>query len=197
MFLRPARASPWLGVERKTRDRRETWMNAKTKRLFCRLKKRTQRHCGRQEEPVILISRLLLRMPGKYVASFKKWMECTKMNLITRVWTFFHSLSDHARFDHLSLFIWSRVFWPSITRYLTTRVLTIYHSLSEHACFGHLSRETYAKQTTVLEQQSVWPSIVSPALPNLWLFLVLVANLARSYYGNQRMGFPLTHWAVS
>ena len=177
-------------------------MNAKTKRLFCRLKKRTQRHCGRQEEPVdpnlqIAITHARQVCSQLYLDFHKKWMECTKMNLITRVWTFFHSLSDHARFDHLSLFIWSRVFWPSITRYLTTRVLTIYHSLSEHACFGHLSRETYAKQTTVLEQQSVWPSIVSPALPNLWLFLVLVANLARSYYGNQRMGFPLTHWAVS
>ena len=124
------------------------------------------------------------------------WPSIT-LYLITRVLAIYHSLSDHARFDHLSLVIWARVFWPSITRYLITRVLTIYHSLSEHACFGHLSRETYAKQTTVLEQQSVWPSIVSPAPPNLWLFLVLVANLARSYYGNQRMGFPLTHWAVS
>ena len=107
VFLRPARASPWLGVERKTRDRRETWMNAKTKRLFCRLKKRTQRHCGRQEEPVILISRLLLRMPGKYVASF--------------IWT---STKNEWNAQNARLL---RAFRPSITRYLITRVLAIYH----------------------------------------------------------------------
>ena len=144
MFLRPARASPWLGVERKTRDRRETWINAKAKRLFCRFKKRTQRHCGRQEEPVILIYRLLLRMPGKYVASFiwtstknewnaQKWTLLRAFGpsftryLITRDLTIYHSLSDHACFGHLSLVIWPRAFWPSITRYLITRVLAIYH----------------------------------------------------------------------
>ena len=29
-------------------------------------------------------------------------MKCTERTLITRVWTFYHSLSDHACFDHLS-----------------------------------------------------------------------------------------------
>ena len=28
-------------------------------------------------------------------------MECTERDLITRDWTFYHSLSDHACFDHL------------------------------------------------------------------------------------------------
>ena len=49
-------------------------------------------YCGRQEEPAILISRLLWRMRRIYVASIyldfhEEWMECTERNLITRVWT--------------------------------------------------------------------------------------------------------------
>ena len=64
-------------------------------------------YCGRQEEPAILIFRLLLPMRRMYVASFhldfhEEWMECKECNLIIRVWTL-------------------------ITRNLITRVLTIYH----------------------------------------------------------------------
>ena len=43
-----------------------------------------------------------------YIASIRldfdsECMECAESTLITRVWTFYHSLSDHACFDHLSL----------------------------------------------------------------------------------------------
>ena len=63
-------------------------------------------YCGQQEEHAILISRLL-RMRRKYLPSIRldfheEWMECTGRNLITRVWTFYLSQSDHACFDHLS-----------------------------------------------------------------------------------------------
>ena len=74
-------------------------------------------------------------MPGNYVASF--------------IWT---STKNEWNAQNATLL---RAFGPSITRYLITCVLAIYHSLSDHACFGHLSRETYATQATVLEQQSV------------------------------------------
>ena len=45
---------------------------------------------GRQEEPAILVSRLLLRTRRMYVASIRlEWMKCsTERNLITRVSTF-------------------------------------------------------------------------------------------------------------
>ena len=51
--------------------------------------------CGRQKEPAILFSMLFLRMHRMYVASIRlyfhyKWMKCTKRNLITCVWTFYH-----------------------------------------------------------------------------------------------------------
>ena len=51
---------------------------------------------GRQEEPTILISRLLLRMRYVCVASIcfdfhKEWMQCTQRNLITRVWIFYYT----------------------------------------------------------------------------------------------------------
>ena len=52
-------------------------------------------YCGRQEEPAILISRLLLRMRRMYVAGFRldfhgEWMDCTERNLIMRVLTDCH-----------------------------------------------------------------------------------------------------------
>ena len=70
--------------------------------------------CGRQEEPAILISRLLLRMRHIYVASIRldfhrEWMECTERNLITRVLTNCHmkltqsTVIEQKRFDLLSL----------------------------------------------------------------------------------------------
>ena len=55
-------------------------------------------YCRQQEEPAILTPRLLLRMRHTYVVSI--CLESTEHNLITRVWTFYHSLSDHACFDH-------------------------------------------------------------------------------------------------
>ena len=60
-------------------------------------------YCYRQEEPVILISRLLLRMHSLYLASF------VRMNGMYR------TQSDHVRFYLLSLIICSCMFWPSIT----------------------------------------------------------------------------------
>ena len=70
--------------------------------------------CGRQEEPAILISRLLLRMRHIYVASIRldfhrEWMECTERNLITPVLTNCHmkltqsTVVEQKRFDLLSL----------------------------------------------------------------------------------------------
>ena len=77
-------------------------------------------YCGRQEEPAILISRLLLRMRRMYEGSIPldvhlEWMESTKRNLITRVSTFYPSLSEHASFDHLwnlrKAQHWSKSLW--------------------------------------------------------------------------------------
>ena len=55
--------------------------------------------CGRQEEPAILISSLLLRMRLMYVASIASirldfhegCVECTECTLIKRVWSLYHS----------------------------------------------------------------------------------------------------------
>ena len=71
-------------------------------------------YCGRQEEPAILISRLLMRMRRMYVASIPlefhgEWMECTEGNLITRVLTNCHmkltqnTATEQKRFDLWSL----------------------------------------------------------------------------------------------
>ena len=57
--------------------------------------------CRRQEEPAILMSRLLLRMHCMYVASFVLPL---RMNAMPR------TQFDHARLDLLSLVIRSRVF---------------------------------------------------------------------------------------
>ena len=51
--------------------------------------------CGRQEEPAILISRLLLRMRRMYLASIRLTSTKNEWNLITRVWTFYHSCFDN------------------------------------------------------------------------------------------------------
>ena len=50
--------------------------------------------------------------------------------------------------------------WTSITRYLITRVLTICH--------------VKRTQSTALEQKRFDLRLLSPALRNLWLFIVLV-----------------------
>ena len=70
--------------------------------------------CGRQEEPAILIFRLLLRMRGMYGASIRldfhgEWMDYTERNLITRVLTNCHmkrtqsTAIEQKRFDLRSL----------------------------------------------------------------------------------------------
>ena len=61
---------------------------------------------------------------------------------------------DRARFDLRPLVIWSRVFWPSVTRNLH-------------------------KASTAMEQKRLDLWSLSPALPNLWLLLVLLC-LCRS-----------------
>ena len=82
-------------------------------------------YCGWQEEPAILNSRLLLGMRRMYVAIIHldfnlEWMERTERNLITRVWTFYHPLSEHACFDYLSRETYAKysdaakAFWHSI-----------------------------------------------------------------------------------
>ena len=49
------------------------------------------------------VSRLLLcAFIAGQVDFQKESVECLQRNLITRVWTFYHSQSDHACFDHLS-----------------------------------------------------------------------------------------------
>ena len=69
--------------------------------LFCQ--SNVSYYYGRQAEPAIQISRLLLRMRRMYVASIRLDFH--------EEWTQF----DHARLDFPSLVIWSRVFWPSVT----------------------------------------------------------------------------------
>ena len=64
--------------------------------------------CGRQEEPAILMSRLLLSTHHMYVVSFRFELPL-RMNGMHR--THF----DHVRLDLQSLVILSRVFWPSVT----------------------------------------------------------------------------------
>ena len=70
--------------------------------------------CGRQEEPAILIFRLLLRMRGMYGARIRldfygEWMDYTERNLITRVLTNCHmkrtqsTAIEQKRFDLRSL----------------------------------------------------------------------------------------------
>ena len=58
-----------------------------------------QHICGRQEEPAIVISRMLLRMRCMCVVSI-----C----LVLRVLTFYHSLSNHVCFDSLRLSVWGK-----------------------------------------------------------------------------------------
>ena len=49
-------------------------------------------NCGRKEEPAVLISRLLLNMHCMYVASIHlNGMHRTSFNLMTRIWTLYHS----------------------------------------------------------------------------------------------------------
>ena len=70
-------------------------------------------NCGRQEEPAILISRLLLRTRRMYVASirldFHYWM-----------YRMHKTQSNHACFDYLSRETYAKhsagakAFWPSI-----------------------------------------------------------------------------------
>ena len=71
-------------------------------------------NCGRQEEPAMLISRLLLRTRRMYVAcsirlDFHYWM-----------YRMHRTQSDHARFDYLSRETYAmhsagaKAFWPSI-----------------------------------------------------------------------------------
>ena len=74
----------------------------------------------------ILISRLVLRMRRMYVASIRlhlkneEWVECTERNLITYVWAFYHSSSDHFCFDYFSRETYTKhsdgakAFWPSV-----------------------------------------------------------------------------------
>ena len=59
--------------------------------------------CGRQEEPAVLISRLIITHAShvRNQLSFGLPLECIERNLITRFWTFKHSQSDHACFYHL------------------------------------------------------------------------------------------------
>ena len=62
-------------------------------------------YCGHQEEPAILISRLLLCVRGTYVAtaSFRLPLRMSgmhrtkKRNVATHVWTFYHSESSITR----------------------------------------------------------------------------------------------------
>ena len=67
-------------------------------------------YCGGQGEPAILISRLLLRTRRMYsVCSQHSFGLPLRMNGMHR------TQFDYARLDFLSLVIWSRVFWPSVT----------------------------------------------------------------------------------
>ena len=64
--------------------------------------------CGRQEEPSILISRLLLRTHRMYVCSQLSFGLPLRMNGMHR------TQFNHVRLDLLSLVSLSLVFWPSV-----------------------------------------------------------------------------------
>ena len=86
--------------------------------------------CGRQEEPVILISRLLLCIRRMYVASIR-------FGLPLRMNGMHKTQFDHARFDLLPLVTWSRVSWPSVTRNL--RKAQRWNNGKTHSDFRSLS----------------------------------------------------------
>ena len=94
-------------------------------------------YCGRQEEPVTLISRLLLRMRRMYVCSQHSFWLLLRMNGIHR------RQSYDARFDLLSLVIWSHVFSLSVTRNLrkaqrwSKNVLTFNRCRPHSVTFGY------------------------------------------------------------
>ena len=120
-------------------------------------------NCGRQVEPAILISRLLLGMRRMYVAAF--------------VWT---STKNEWNVHNA---IWSRPYEPSTPRKLIRRVLTICHvKLTQGTALAltcdqtfSFSKRTGKKDTwsqVTLEQKRL--DFRSPALHNLWLLLVIV-----------------------
>ena len=74
---------------------------------------------------------------------------------------------DHALLDLLSLVLWSRM-------------------------FDHLSHEIYAKRSVKARTLRLHLWLLSPTLPNLWLFLV-ITDIYHDYL-HERVG---THWRVA
>ena len=118
-------------------------------------------NCGRQVEPAILISRLLLGMRRMYVGAF--------VGLPLRMSGMYA--------------IWSRPYEPSTPRKLIRRVLTIcYVKLTQGTALELTCDQTFSfskwtgKKDTwsqvTLEQKRL--DFRSPALHNLWLLLVIV-----------------------
>ena len=108
----------------------------------------------------LFISRLLLRILGKYVdfvwTSTENEWKCAEHNLITCVWTFYHSWSDHERFDQLSSETYEKhsVFSKS--------VLTIDRCRPHSVTFGYCGwQEEPAVQISwlLLHLRVVWTSI--------------------------------------
>ena len=116
------------------------------------------RNCGQQEEPAILIFRLLLHMHRIYVASVNLFGLRLRMNGMHRM------QFDHLCLDFLSLIIWSCMFWPSI--------MWMLHEAQ------HWSK-------SVLTVDRCRPHSVTLPRENLCR---IFANLQRSYKDPQRQG---------
>ena len=72
----------------------------------CKTEVQKQNICGWQEEPAILISRLLLRMHSTYVAAFYWTSTKNEWNAQKTIWS--------CAFGPCFLVIWSCMFWLSI-----------------------------------------------------------------------------------
>ena len=111
----------------------------------CRPHSVTFGYGGRQEEPSILISRLLIRMRRMYVASIR-------FGLPLRMNGMYRTQFEQECLDLLPLAIWSRVFWPSATLKLKQRTALEQKRLTFNLCDPHFL--TFGRLLLVLNM--VW-----------------------------------------
>ena len=103
--------------------------------LFLSLFLRGDINCRRQEEPAILISRLLLRMRRMRLYTFVWTSTKNEWNAQNAIWSL--------ALNYPSLAIWSHTFWPSITlnlckpQRLSKSVLTFDRFRSYSVTFGY------------------------------------------------------------
>ena len=121
-------------------------------------------------------------------------MECTDRNLITRIWTFYHSQPDHACFDHLIMWnvhktqqcalgqkffdLWSSLpalcnLWLLLVKYYLSCLQTVIFLLSQ-CCFSACTLENVLKNDlfSFLQMRKVLMksgSLLIDPLPNFFL----------------------------